>query len=197
MNEEKIIWPLFSSPVFKSHIDVSDIDLSTIKWAKNYNNWISESQNVLNDPTYVKLAERSYDVLCEYFYGVMRATEDVQIGITESWFNKTEQGQSHHRHWHPNSVFSGIVYLGGDVNSGYTKFISSVYDTIEFNIQDANLYNSRSWSIAPKVGDVVIFPSRVEHLVDEYTGTEPRITLSFNSFLSGTINKDPLTRLSL
>lgn len=197
MNEEKIIWPLFSSPVFKSHIDVSDIDLSNIKWAKNYNNWISETQTVLNDPAYAVLADRAYGVLCEYFYGVMQARQEVHIGITESWFNKTEQGQSHHRHWHPNSVYSGIVYLGGDTQSGYTKFISSVYDTIEYNISEANLYNSRSWSIEPKIGDVVIFPSRVEHLVDEYRGVEPRITLSFNSFLKGPINTDPLTRLSL
>jgi len=47
---EKQLWPLFSKPIFKTHLDVSKVDLSSIKWAKNYQNWISESQNVLDDP---------------------------------------------------------------------------------------------------------------------------------------------------
>lgn len=193
----KEVIPLFSRPLFVSKIEVSDIDTSGVKWAKNYSNWISESQDVLNDPQYEKLAERVYDKVCEYFYGIMRASESAQIAFTESWFNKTENGQSHHRHWHPNSVFSGIVYLSGNGVQGRTKFISSVYDTIEFNTVDSNIYNSKSFSIDPTPGHIAIFPSNLEHMVEPYTADEPRITLAFNTFVRGQINKDPLTRLIL
>lgn len=193
----KEVIPLFSRPLFVSKIDVSDVDISDIKWTKNYNNWTSESQTVLNDPKYEQLAERVYDKVCEYFYGIMRATELSQIAFTESWFNKTEKGQNHHRHWHPNSIFSGIVYLSGDGVEGRTKFISSIYDTIEFNITDSNIYNSKSFSIDPTPGHIAIFPSNLEHMVEPYHADEPRITLSFNTFLQGVINQDPLTRLTL
>jgi len=188
---------LFAKPIFKRPVDISGLDLSSVKWARNYNNWISETQNVLAEPEFKNLAEAVYDGLCEYFYGVMQAKDTVEIYFTESWFNKTEKGQMHHRHWHPNSIISGIVYLASEGTSGGTKFITSQYDTIEYGIQNANIYNSRSWTVDPEVGTMILFPSNVEHMVQEYLGDTPRITLSFNSFVRGNVNTDPLTRLSL
>lgn len=194
---DKILWPLFAKPIFKRPVDVSDVDLSSVKWAKNYNNWISESQNVLGQPEFAALAERVYDGICEYFYGVMQAKNNIEIYITESWFNKTEKGQSHHRHWHPNSLYSGIVYIDSEGETGRTRFITSQFDTVEYGVAESNLYNSRSWNIDAQVGSMLVFPSSVEHLVEEYNGSRPRITLSFNTFVRGDINTDPLTRLSL
>jgi uncharacterized protein (TIGR02466 family) len=195
MNKE--LWPLFSKPIFRTPIDLSNLDLSKIKWARNYNNWISENQNVLDQPDFQNLRESVYGGLSEYFYGVMNASNNVEIYITESWFNKTEKGQSHHRHWHPNSLVSGIVYIASEGTSGSTRFITSQFDTIEYNISESNIYNSRSWGIIPEVNTMMLFPSNVEHLVEEYLGESPRITLSFNTFVKGNINVDPLTRLSL
>lgn len=194
---QREVIPLFCRPVYKTQIDISGIDLSDIKWGKNYFNWISEDQTVLNDPKYQILAERVYQELCEFFYGVMQAREHISIAFTESWFNKTERGQRHHRHWHPNSIYSGIVYLAGDETEGRTRFISSQYETVEYNTANSNIYNSKSWSIDPVVGNMLIFPSNVEHLVEDYNSDTPRITLSFNTFLQGVINQDPLTRLTL
>lgn len=195
MNKE--LWPLFSKPIFRTPIDLSNLDLSKVKWARNYNNWISENQDVLDQPDFQNLREQVYGGLSEYFYGIMNARNNVEIYITESWFNKTEKGQSHHRHWHPNSLVSGIVYIASEGTSGSTRFITSQFDTIEYNISESNIYNSRSWSIVPEVNTMMLFPSNVEHLVEEYLGDSPRITLSFNTFVKGNINVDPLTRLSL
>lgn len=194
---EKMLWPLFSKPVFKTHLDVSGVDLSNIKWAKNYQNFISTDQEVLNDPAYEKLLQGISAGISEYFYGIMGARHDVELFVTESWFNKTEKGQTHHRHWHPNSLLSGVVYLQSEGDTGRIKFITSQYDTIEYNINEPNLYNSRSWSVTPEAGSMVIFPSNVEHLVEEYQSDTPRISLAFNTFVRGNINTDPLTKLIL
>lgn len=194
---EKALWPLFSKPVFKAPVDVSGLDLSNIKWAKNYNNWISESQRIIEQPGFENLAQGAYNNICEYFYGIMQVKEDVEIYITESWLNKTEKGQSHHRHWHPNSVLSAVVYIDGEGETGRTKFITSQYDMLEYGMRESNLYNSKSWSVAPETGTMVVFPSNVEHLVDPYDGDKPRITLAINTFVRGPINSDPLVRLTL
>jgi len=194
---DKIVWPLFSKPIFKRPVDVSNVDLASIKWARNYNNWISESQQVLSQPEFSQFAENVYDGICEYFYGVMQAKTNIEIYVTESWFNKTEVGQTHHRHWHPNSLYSGIVYIDSEGSTGRTRFITSHYDTVEYDVVDSNIYNSRSWNIDPEVGTMIIFPSSVEHMVEEYLGTRPRITLSFNTFIRGDVNTSPLTRLIL
>lgn len=187
--------PLFSNPVFVSEIDNLSLDFSKIKWAKNYNNFISESQNVLEDREFSKLLPSISAAITEFFYGVMSVSQNTEIFITESWLNKTENGQSHHRHWHPNSVISGIVYLEGDETSGHTRFITSRYDQLEFEIENPNIYNSKSWSIQPIKNRILLFPSHIEHLVEEYQGVTSRITLSFNTFVRGTINSSPLTRL--
>jgi uncharacterized protein (TIGR02466 family) len=197
MTTEKTLWPLFSKPIFKTSLDVSSLDLSKVEWTENYNNCISKSQNILEQPEFEKISQASFDGVCEYFYGIMRANQKAEIAITESWLNKTEKGQIHHRHYHPNSIFSAIVYLDSEGESGQTKFITSEYQTIEYDIDESNLYNSKSWSITPKVGDMLIFPSSVEHMVTEYQGNTPRVTLSFNTFLRGQINSLPLTRLSI
>lgn len=189
--------PLFSKPIFKAPIDIGTVDLSKVTWTKNYQNWISTDQNIIQQLEFAVVAEKVYDNLCEYFYGIMQANPDAEIYITESWLNKTESGQSHHRHWHPNSILSGIVYLAGEGDTGRTKFITSQYDTIEYDINESNIYNSKSWSLPVINNTMVLFPSNVEHLVEPYTGTEPRITLSFNTFIRGNLNKSPLTRLSL
>ena len=194
---EREIYPLFSKPIFKTSIDVSSFDPESIKWARNYKNSISQTQDVLSAEEHKPLLKAISAELFEFFYGAMGAKNDIEIYITESWFNKTIKGESHHRHWHPNSLYSSIVYLGGDEGSGNTTFITSQYDTIEYEIANPNIYNSRSWQFAPKVGDMLIFPSNVENLVEEYQGDNPRITLSFNTFVRGPLNSNALTRLEL
>jgi len=197
MNRDELI-PLFSKPILRSTVKVDSLDLSEIKWAKNYQNWISESQNILSLDPFKELAVEIGSRVADYFYGVMNVTLDTEIYITESWLNKTENGQSHHRHWHPNSILSGVVNIAGEVDKGgQLKLITSSYDTLEFEINQANLYNSKSWSFPPEPGNIVIFPSNVEHLVESYEGDSPRITLSFNTFVRGKINNLPLTRLSI
>jgi len=196
MNRDEL-FPLFSRPVFKSTVNTFNVDLSSIKWARNYNNWISESQDVLNLEPFKEISIEICNKVADYFYGIMSVSQETELYITESWVNKTEKGQSHHRHWHPNSILSGVVTLSGNPESGRLKFITSYFDTLEFEVTDSNLYNSKSWSIPSVPGNIVIFPSSVEHLVEEYHGEEPRITLSFNTFVKGKINDLPLTRLKI
>lgn len=128
----------------------------------------------------------------------MSSTPDTEIYITESWFNKTDKDQVHHRHWHPNSIVSAIVYIDTEIGQGgETMFITSSYNTIEYDIQQPNLYNSKSWSLPPIPGQMLLFPSDTEHLVETYRGETPRISLSFNTFVKGNISKQALTHLSI
>ena len=192
INEQLI--PLFAKPMFKTTIDLN-LDMSNIEWLENYNNSISSSQQVLDTNEFAQIKQAIMEKVQSYFYGIINASPECEIYITESWVNKTEKGQSHHRHWHPNSILSGIVSLATDNQGGATVFITSSFDTLEYDIIESNLYNSKRWGINLAPGEMLIFPSSVEHLVEEYQGDSPRITLSFNTFLRGTINKHPLTKL--
>lgn len=188
---------LFSKPIYQSELQIDEINLEKINWITNYKNWISDDQQILERPEHSELKKVVLQSVREYFYGILRAQSYVDIVITESWFNKTEKGQSHHRHWHPNSILSGIFYIQGDLETGITRFITSQYDTIEYDTIESNIFNSRTWGIRPKNKNIILFPSNVEHFVEEYYGDIPRITLSFNTFVKGEISKNPLTKLNL
>jgi uncharacterized protein (TIGR02466 family) len=182
----------------KHPIDLTDLDLSSVDWGKNYNNSISQSQNVLDQEAFITLKEECMKGVNEYFYGMMQVTDATEIYITESWFNRTDKDEVHHRHWHPNSLVSGIVYIASEADQGGdTSFITSKYETVELDIKESNLYNSKSWSMPPANGEMLLFPSSVEHFVTPYTGETPRITLSFNTFVRGNINQQALTRLAI
>jgi uncharacterized protein (TIGR02466 family) len=194
---DRILWSLFSKPLYKGDIDVGNIDYSKVEWMPNNSNWVSKDLRVLEDEQFKRIAAQATIIMHEFFHGVMSVKPGTELYFTESWLNKTEKGQSHHRHWHPNSVLSGIVYLSTSGDSGKTRFVSSDYSTFEFEANEANIYNSKTWTITPEVGKILIFPSSLEHMVDPYEGDEPRITLAFNTFVKGPISSNPLTNLSI
>lgn len=192
------VYPLFSCPVMHSQLDITSLDLSNIQWGNNYTNKISSNQTVLELPEFAELKKLCQQALEEYFYGVMSVSKDTEIYITESWFNMTEDGEVHHRHWHPNSVVSGVVFLQTDIDQGgEIMLITSKYEQLEFEVVEPNIYNSKSWSLPPLPGTALLFPSSAEHLVEPYRGKTPRISLAFNSFVKGDINKLNLTKLKI
>lgn len=189
--------PLFSKPVFLYNIENLKFDLTQVEWIENYGNFTSKSKDVISTITTKDVEEKILECLYEYFYNIQGVKSTTQIFITESWLNKTEPGQYHHRHWHPNSIISGVICISNEGNSGALTFITSNYDTLEFETSHANVYNSKSWSYTPKTNDIILFPSSVEHLVEKNISEHSRITLSFNTFVSGKINSLPFTSLQL
>ena len=188
---------LFSRPVLITELDSTMPAITDITWANNYTNSISESTAILTLPEWQHVLDEVMQRVRDYFHGVMRVNHDTEIYITESWLNKTDQGQSHHRHWHPNSVLSGVVFLQGDADSGALRFITSEYAQLEFDIVDSNLWNAKSWSVPARSGTMVLFPSGLEHMTETYQGDASRISLSFNTFVRGPVNTGPLMRLKI
>jgi hypothetical protein len=42
--------------------------------------------------------------------------------VTQSWLNWTKPGQWHHKHSHPNSLYSGVLYLDVEMTGiGFTS----------------------------------------------------------------------------
>jgi len=114
--------------------------------------------------------------------------------ITGCWVNKTTKFQSHHYHTHPNSLFSGILYLTTH-ETGYTNFYSKDawynYDEnlLWFAGKQLTQTNIIS-SIKPEKGKLIIFPSHLAHDTKQLIQNETRYSISFNVFVSGHINKD-------
>jgi uncharacterized protein (TIGR02466 family) len=191
------IHPLFSQPLYEGRIDIDSVNLDNIVWAENYNNFISTSTDVLEMPEFSILKEQVMLSLQDYFYDVLSVKKQTEIYITESWLNKSIRDQMHHRHWHPNSVYSGIVILQADKDTGLLNFITGQYQTLEYEIETPNLFNAKSMTFCPDPGTILIFPSNLEHLVTVNASDLPRISLSFNTFIRGIVNNQSMTQLKV
>jgi len=194
------IIPLFSSPVFSLNLSGQyDVDgltsaVKAVEWRENHSNSMSETVNWLDSSPIKSLIE---DNLNFYFYKVLCASQEIKIYITDSWLNCNKPGEQHHRHNHPNSIVSGVFYIDTDQYTGNIVFNSSHYSNIEIETTESNIYNSKTWSLSPMPGTLILFPSSLEHSVTKNQSVKDRISLSFNTFISGTISRNPLSSLKI
>ena len=179
--------------VFKFHRNLNKKELTAIskylsKTHKNNGNSISENKFVLNDPNLEQIKmfidESLNQVLKETFQ------ERTKLKITQSWLNKTEKEEYHHRHCHPNSYLSGVFYIETTDtdkimfhrNSPRSNYYQAVYDSW-------NTRNSETWWLPVEMNSLIIFQSDVWHSVPKIK-TKKRISLSFNTFINGTVGDE-------
>ena len=165
----------------------------------NEGNMTSTDNYVLKHKGLSKLYVELNDSLNNYFRQVYSAKDDVSLYITQSWINYTKEFQYHHKHLHPNSILSGIVYLDVDENNDRILFYKHE-DKSNINIphKEWNRYNSVSWWLPAKTGTVYIFPSTLTHMVETKKENNLRVSLSFNTFVKGNLGRDiDLTELIL
>ena len=113
-----------------------------------------------------------------------------KIQITQSWANKSDRGQWHHLHYHPNSLISMILHLTD--SDAYTWFsVQNIwYEPFSFlNIQLPKPPSESKTVVIHKekttAGKMLIFPSVLFHSVDENNSVDPRYTISCNTFIEG------------
>lgn len=160
------------------------------KMRPNEGNVTSVDTFLLRNKTLTNLRQFIEDSISEYFAATYNPKGNVQLRITQSWVNFTEQGQYHHKHEHSNSFVSGVFYVRTNDDSDKIHFYKEEYQQIKIPAKDWNIYNSRSWWFSVKAGDLVLFPSSLTHMVAPVTGDKTRVSLAFNTFLVGNIGED-------
>ncbi len=102
--------------------------------------------------------------------------------INNMWAIINTGGAANLRHQHGNSTISGAYYVRAPRNSGDIVFYdprpAPVYS--HPNVVEPNLLNTQINSINPKEGLLVLFPSYLDHSVNENFSNEERIVISFN-----------------
>ena len=136
------------------------------------------------------LKQRIMEHINVYFDQVYASKTDVIPYITQSWINYTDENQFHHKHSHPNSLVSGVLYLNADIDLDSIIFYRpKQYQTITIDTKDDcyNVFNSSLWTYSVKTRDIILFPSSLEHSVETKKGKNTRMSLAFNVFVKGNI----------
>ena len=119
-----------------------------------------------------------------------------ELVITQSWVNKSGKNQKHHSHIHPNSIVSGVFYFQMDEKLPPIQFKRTSHDNFALNIEQFNNFNSSTFILPVKNGELIIFPSILEHSVPPNQSDKERISLSFNTFTKNSLGSiDSLTYL--
>ena len=203
-----IIHSIFPTPIYTTKIDrgftkqeLQFVDNQKNKCTNNQGNINTKDNYILNRKEF-KNIKKFLDKHCKnYLDTIICPKNNIELYITQSWLNYTEENQYHHRHEHPNSVVSGVLYFDSDKANDMIKFFSHVrYQQIKPEIEDDkyNIWNSSSWWFPVETGQLVMFPSSTTHQVDTKKGNNTRVSLAFNTFYKGAVGSNySLTELIL
>jgi uncharacterized protein (TIGR02466 family) len=153
----------------------------------NENNVTSNNTYILNEPEMTSLKKFVTEQLNKYVKQVYKPKYPVEIFVTQSWLNWTKKDESHHKHNHPNSFISGVLYIATDNNKDTITFYNSDYKQLQLATDTSDLLNADACTFSVKTGNIVIFPSSLTHSVDNVITDTVRISLAFNSFIKGTL----------
>lgn len=198
---------LFPTAVFRfnmgrnpNDIEKAYVDKCSNDTFLNVGNVVSVDRYVLDKEPMGAIREAVQSALNTYLKNVYAPSHDVNVYITQSWINFTNPGQNHHAHSHPNSFLSGTYYFSADKDNDSISFFHPTLREVILPSDNYNEYNSERWIVPVETGDIVIFPSNLKHCVDDTIKerTLTRISLAFNTFLSGQIGDEMhLTSLRL
>lgn len=203
---EPIIHGLFPTPVMFGGMgrpytkeELTFFKQHQSKTVKNNGNVNTADTYILNQPVLADIKKVLDEYVNEFYFKIMCVNPKVRPYITQSWINYTKPGEYHHRHAHPNSLVSGVLYLDSDKEKDKIMFYDSeAYKRIKPDIATWNLYNSESWWFPVGTGNLVMFPSELQHMVEQKEGKNLRTSLAFNTFIRGDIgNTGELTELKL
>jgi uncharacterized protein (TIGR02466 family) len=196
------LYPIFPTAVAKFELgrEFSSDEIAFVDSQptyKNMGNTTSNDRYVLQHWTMAKLREFTEACVAEYFKSIYVPKHSVSLRLTQSWLNYTKAGEFHHKHAHPNSFVSGVLYLKADRTKDKIHFYKNSYQPITLPTDNYNLYNSDSWWFEVGAGDLMLFPSSLTHMVETVQGDD-RVSLAFNTFPVGYIGEEEsLTALHL
>ena len=193
------IHSLFATPVYVTELNrkftSKEINFKKIKRVKNAGNYRSNDSYILNTKQFSNLKKELDIVIKDYFDKIISPKNNITPYITQSWLNYTGTNEHHPKHQHHNSLVSGVLYMDANEKFDQVEFHKNNYDMIMPEVKNFNSFNSESWWLPIKTGQIMLFPSSVSHSVSIKKGKNTRVSLAFNIFIKGSVGS--LSKLEL
>ena len=197
------VTPLFPIPVAQTVLgrdytkeELEFINSNRDESIQNYNsgadigNHTSKNYSILDSDVMSGLKKFIEISLNEYYFQVVGGQPSSSLYITQSWVNWTDNQKVHHKHIHPNSIISGVLYINADEYKDEIKFTKSRIDyPLQFTGGVDNSFSSTSHIFLAKTGILYMFPSTLQHEVPPAESTETRISLAFNTWIRGSVGE--------
>ena len=146
----------------------------------NYGGWQSNQINI----NYCK-SETLKEIIIRSLCHLEPIFKNVSMNV-QGWMNINGPGNFNVKHDHPRSNLSGVLWIKTPKNSGNLVFTSpQLFNKFQelCNYTDEFKYDTKSYMtyyFPPTEGRILLFPSSLEHEVEENKSNEDRISYSFN-----------------
>ena len=168
--------------VFASGLDMSkvlkaaySIQSSTESVAQtNIGGYQSSGDFIMKDPLLEELFVVQQECIGEY----LRDYNRCRYTLTNSWLNINGKGDFNWSHVHPGSQLSCCAYVqnpGKGIDLQDPRAVTRMLKTFELSPN-----NYAELNIKPEVGDIIVFPSWLEHKVPPNPIEEPRVSIASN-----------------
>ena len=168
---------------------------------KNIGNFTSDNSYIFSADKLKKLKQFCEQQIKIYVEQTINPKEKLDFYITQSWLNITKPGGYHHEHYHQNSIISGVFYISTVENDkimfGDPNF--RIKEIIKLETKEFNFWNAPAWFFSSNNNELILFPSWLNHSVEpNEKATTDRISISFNTFIKGTLgSQENLNRILL
>lgn len=186
--------PLFMSAVTEVEMEDIEKELPNLEWLKTAaGSVITEDRTVLEEPQFETLRkeieEEILPAFVEEFLGL-----DLKMRITQSWFESQPQGGAIPQRKHPNSVFTGVLFLAEEpLPMTFIDEILGGWDlTAQVKPDTLNWANTPEYVNSPRQGTIFIFPSNVYNFIRANESEDEKTILTFNTFFASDIGDESL-----
>jgi uncharacterized protein (TIGR02466 family) len=106
---------------------------------------------------------------------------NAKLSIDNCWLNVNYKGHYNEKHVHPVTLFSGVIYISVNENSGNIIFHNNTAAEhyVEIRNNESDLFY-KTVTYKPKNGMILIFPAWLHHSVTPNLSDDPRISIAFN-----------------
>jgi uncharacterized protein (TIGR02466 family) len=186
------VHPLFVEPYFRANIasaiSPQQIEfIKNLKMVNNMENLISENLYIFEEPELKSIKDAVQEVLDIYSRDVMCIPQ--RLYVTQSWSLTNSPNVGMHGHSHSNSILSGSLYYcelpSPPASMVFTRHVSYQQIDLAPEPDKRNIYNSPINRITPRPNEVILFSSRLTHMVEVNTSNQPRHAIAFNTFVKG------------
>ncbi len=140
--------------------------------------WNSE-KNIFNNPNFTPLKQASEKCFLHCFREMGVEVDEKAFDIS-AWVNMTYPGGYNVQHGHPRAYLSGCFYLETPENSGRISFADPRPGAVYAPLEMAGPMSSRALKAQPRSGQLIIFPSWLEHSVELNESRENRVSIAMN-----------------
>ena len=164
---------------------------------------MSKTKYVLNEARFRPLLKKLNKHVDIYTRDVLKVKHEITFSLKNSWCMQHDPGHWAQKHYHQNSIISGVLYIKTSSTSGNIFFHNKLIQNnlfspiLQIPFEEENIHNSDTYWIHPEDGTLVMFPSFLEHSVNTNKSNDARYCLPFNYAIKGVLGAGTETMWSL